>query len=47
MTEAVLLGNVAVRTGKKITWDATAMKAVGCPQAEAIVKPEFRKGWEL
>jgi predicted dehydrogenase len=47
LTEAVLLGNVAVRTGKKITWDAAAMKAVGCPEAAAFVKPEFRKGWEM
>jgi predicted dehydrogenase len=47
LTEAVLTGNLAVRTGKKITWDAAAMKAVGCLEADAFVKPEFRKGWEL
>jgi predicted dehydrogenase len=47
LTEAVLLGNVAVRTGKKITWDAQAMKAVGCPEADAVIRPNFRKGWEL
>jgi predicted dehydrogenase len=47
LTEAVLLGNVAIRTGKQITWDAAAMKAVGCPEADAYLKPEFRKGWEL
>jgi hypothetical protein len=47
LTEAILLGNVAVRTGQKITWDAAAMKAVGCPQADAFVKPTFRKGWEM
>ena len=47
LTEAVLLGNVAVRTGKKIVWDAAAMKSVGCPEADLFVKPEFRKGWEL
>jgi predicted dehydrogenase len=47
LTEAVLVGNVAVRTGKKITWDAAAMKAVDCPEADPFVKPEFRKGWEL
>jgi hypothetical protein len=47
LTEVALLGNVAVRTGKKITWDAEAMKAIGCPEAEAFVKPAFRKGWEM
>jgi len=47
LTEVALLGNLAVRTGKKITWDAVAMKAIGCPEADPFVKPEFRKGWEL
>jgi predicted dehydrogenase len=47
LTEAVLLGNVAVRTGKKVVWDAAAMKAIDCPEADAFIKPEFRKGWEL
>jgi hypothetical protein len=43
----VLLGNVAYRTGKKIAWDAEAMKAKGCPEADALVKKEYRKGWAL
>jgi predicted dehydrogenase len=47
LTEAIILGNVAVRTGKKITWDAVAMKCVGCPEADIFVKPEFRKGFAL
>jgi predicted dehydrogenase len=47
LTEAVLIGNLAVRTGKKITWDTTTMKAVGCPEADPFIKPEFRKGWEV
>jgi predicted dehydrogenase len=47
LTEVALLGNLAVRTGKKIVWDAEAMKAVGCPEADPLIKPEFRKGWEL
>jgi len=48
LTESLLLGNVALRTGgKKIEWDAKAMKAVGCPEADQFVKPEFRQGWTL
>jgi predicted dehydrogenase len=47
LTESVLLGNVAVRTGRKITWDVASMRAVGCPEADLFVKPEFRRGWEL
>lgn len=46
-TEVVLLGNLAVRLGKKITWDAANMKAVGLPEADVLIKGEFRQGWEL
>jgi predicted dehydrogenase len=47
LTESVLLGNVAFRTGRKIEWDAAAMKAKGAPEADAFLKREFRKGWTL
>jgi predicted dehydrogenase len=47
LTEAILLGTLAIRAGKKITWDATAMKAVGCPESEVFVRPQFRKGFGL
>jgi predicted dehydrogenase len=47
LTESVLLGNVAFRTGKKLAWDATALKATGCPEADALLKREYRPGWTL
>jgi predicted dehydrogenase len=47
LTETLLLGLVALRTGKKIEWDAKAMTAKGCPEAERLVRPAFRKGWTL
>ena len=47
MTEMVLLGNVALRTGKKLQWDGERMKAANAPEAEAYVQPKYRKGWEL
>ena len=47
MTEAVLLGNLAIRTGKEIRWDAEAMQAEGVPEADQYIKPEFRAGWGL
>jgi predicted dehydrogenase len=47
LTEAALLCNVALRTGKKLTWDATALKAVGCSEADAYLRREYRKGWTL
>jgi predicted dehydrogenase len=47
LTETVLLGNVAYRTGQKIEWDAAALKARNCPQANAFLRREYRKGWTL
>jgi predicted dehydrogenase len=47
MTEAILLGNVALRVGKPIEWDARRMKAKGCPEADRFIRPAYRKGWKL
>jgi predicted dehydrogenase len=47
MTEALLVGNLAVRLGKPIEWDAAAMRATNAPEADALIKPEYRKGWAL
>jgi len=43
----VLLGNVALRTGKKIYWDGPNTKAKNAPQANKYVRPEYRSGWSL
>ncbi len=47
LTELVLLGNVALRTGKKLLWDAENMRATNAPEADAFLKDSYRKGWEL
>jgi predicted dehydrogenase len=47
LTEAALLCNVALRAGKKLTWDAKNLKAIGCPEADAFLRREYRKGWTL
>jgi predicted dehydrogenase len=47
LTEAVLLGNVAFRAGKKLQWDAARLKAVNSPEADAFISREYRKGWTL
>jgi predicted dehydrogenase len=45
LTEAVLLGNVAYRAGV-FDWDATTLKA-STAEAQALIKPAYRKGWEV
>jgi len=47
MTETVLLGAVALRTGKKLYWDSENMKATNAPEADKYIKPAFREGWDL
>lgn len=47
LTEAGLLGNVAYRTGKKIEWDAKAMRAKNCPEADEYIHHNYRSGWSI
>lgn len=46
LTEAVLLGNVAYRSGKVLAWDAAKL-TTGQPEADQFLAGEARKGWEL
>jgi hypothetical protein len=46
LTETVLLGNVAYRTGKRIAWDTKTLQAQGVPQADPFIKRAYRQGWE-
>lgn len=48
LTEAVQLGNIAVRFPKKtLEWDAAAMKFPNLPEADAWVTKTYREGWEI
>jgi predicted dehydrogenase len=48
LTEFVLLGALALRTGKVIRWDAANMKpSNNVPEADAIIQGSYRKGWEV
>ncbi len=46
-TETVLLGNVAIRAGKKILWDAKQLKVTNVSEANQYIRREYRKGWSL
>lgn len=48
LTETVLLGNLAVWTGKKIEWDAKAMKAKDAtPDVEKMIRHEYLNGYSI
>jgi predicted dehydrogenase len=46
-TETVLLGTLAVRLGRKITWDPVGLKVPGVPEADALIERPYRTGWSL
>jgi hypothetical protein len=47
LTEAMLVGVLAVRLGKKIEWNSDKMQAINAPEAAPIVKREYRRGWTV
>ena len=47
LTEAVLLGNIAIRAGKQLDWDATNMRFTNDERANKYVKEAYRGGWTL
>ncbi len=46
-TEVVLLGNLAIRAGRKIAWDGPNMTAPGAPEVDQYIRREYRNGWTL
>jgi hypothetical protein len=47
MIEQMLLGLVAYRVGKKITYDGVAGKVTDCPEANELLGRKYREGWTL
>ena len=48
MTEAILLGTVAIRVpGQLLEWDSENMKFPNYPEAEKLLRRNYRKGWNV
>ena len=48
MTEAILLGTVAIRVpGKVLEWDSARLKFPNYPEAEKYLRRKYRKGWRV
>ena len=54
LTEAVLLGNVALRvqlreklTKQKLLWDSSKLQVTNLPEANEFIRREYREGWKL
>jgi predicted dehydrogenase len=46
-TTATLLGNIALRVGRTIEWDAEAERITNCPEANRYLSREYRSPWKL
>jgi predicted dehydrogenase len=46
LTEFVLLGNLAIRLGRPLSWDSEAMRCPDAPEADPLIRREYREGWE-
>ncbi|MHC4497820.1 MAG: Gfo/Idh/MocA family protein [Planctomycetota bacterium] len=47
LTETVLLGNLAIRTGMRLDWDGPNMVCTNVPQANEYIHCQYRDGWTL
>jgi hypothetical protein len=47
LTKGGLLGNIALRTGRRIQWDDAAEKIVDDKVANKLVSRKYRKPWKL
>ena len=49
LAEAALVGNVAIRAGKRIEWDGENMKPTNCsdPAVLQVIRRQYRKGWRI
>lgn len=47
MTETILLGNVALRMGRRLEWDSAKMEFRNLPEANQHLTKEYREGWKV
>ncbi len=47
LTEVCMLGNVALRAGKKLAWDGPNLRVTNDEAANGFLQREYRSGWTL
>lgn len=46
-TEALLVGNLAVRLRKRVEWDSANLRAPNAPEAETLIRKKYRDGFGI
>jgi predicted dehydrogenase len=47
LSATIQMGNIALRTGEKLYWDAEALRFKNSDAANALINPPKREGWSL
>jgi hypothetical protein len=47
ISEAICLGNLAIRMDKRLEWDNQNLRVTNVPEANQYVKRIYRRGWEI
>jgi len=47
LTEMILLGTLAIRTGKPVEFDPETMRIPNNPEADGMIRSAVRKGWDV
>jgi predicted dehydrogenase len=47
LTETILLGNIAVRLGRRLEWDGGKLNFTNLPEANRYLTKDYRAGWDL
>ncbi len=47
MTETILLGNIALRMGRRLEWDGEKLEFTNVAEANQYVSKEYRAGWKF
>jgi len=45
--EALLAGNLVVRLGRRVEWDALKMRSPNCSEADNYITKFYRAGWTV
>ncbi len=47
MSETILLGNVALRVGRRLEWDGPNLRVTNCDAANEFISKQYREGWKV
>ena len=47
LAAVVLMGNIAIRTHQKLLWGGDSLRFTNSEEANRLINPPYREGWNL